>query len=238
MSREGLEWILTCFADIRDWVPGKDFSCKHFRANNKFFEFRGRSNKASIFVEIGVYYGGARRGWVLVPASSNRSGWCLFSKELDSFLSGSNTARVVGRSSDVVDGGGPMDGGGQNKKQHVNIRSERKLRKFEFPKAASGNKVLKGVSGASISSKNGRPMRDFTFEVTSATMALKVSIFNGEKRVVKWKNPYPQHRSINSGPVLFNIAPGHEKAHLADPDTKAHGKVSFPFGLGASGFGN
>ena len=56
--------------------------------------------------------------------------------------------------------------------------------------------------------------------------------------MVKWKNPYPQHRSINSGPVLFNIAPRHEKAHLADPNTKAHGKVSFPFGLGASGFGN
>ena len=185
MSRKGLEWILACFADIRDWVLGKDFFCKRFKANNKFFEFRGRSNKAGIFVEIAVYYGGARRGWVLVPASSNRSGWRLFSKELDSFPSGSNTTRVVGRFSDVADGGGPTDGGGQNKKQPVNIRNRRKLRKFEFPRAASGNNVLKGVSGASVSSKNGKPMRDFTFEVTSATLALRVSISDGEKRVGK-----------------------------------------------------
>ena len=98
--------------------------------------------------------------------------------------------------------------------------------------------MLKGVSGASVSSKNGRPMRDFTFEVTSATLALRVSISDGENRVVKWMNPYPQHKSINSGPVLLNIALGHEKAHLADPNTKAHKEVSFPFGLGASGFGN
>ena len=74
MTRKGLEWILSCFADIRDWVPGKDYLCKRYRENNKFFEFRGRSNKASIFVEIAVFYGGAQRGWVMVPTSSNRSG--------------------------------------------------------------------------------------------------------------------------------------------------------------------
>ena len=238
MSRKGLEWILACFVDIRDWVLGKDLFCKRFRANNKLFEFWGRSNKAGIFVEIAVYYGGASRGWVLVPASSNRSGWCLFSKELDSFLSGSNTARVVGRFSDAADGGGPTDGVGQNKKKLVNSRTRRKLRKFEFPRAVSGNKVLKGVSGVSISSKNGRPMCDFTFEVTPATLALRVSISNGEKRVVKWKKPYSQLKSNNSGPVIFNITSGHVKAHLAYPNTKAHREVSFPLGLGASGLGN
>ena len=79
-----------------------------------------------------MYYGGARRGWVLVPARSNWSRWCLFPKELDSFLSGSNTTRVVGRFSDAADGGGPTDGVGQNKKQPINIRNQRKLRKFEF----------------------------------------------------------------------------------------------------------
>ena len=71
MGRKGLEWILACFADIRDWVPRKDYLCKRFRANNKLFKFRGRSNKAGIFMEIAMYYGGARRGWVLVPTSSN-----------------------------------------------------------------------------------------------------------------------------------------------------------------------
>ena len=39
--------------------------------------------------------------------------------------------------------------------------------------------MLKGVSGTSISSKNGRPMHEFKFEVTSATLALRVSIFDG-----------------------------------------------------------
>ena len=62
MGRKGLEWIFACFADIQDWVPRKDYMWKRFKANNKLFEFRGRSNKAGIFVEIAVYYGGARRG--------------------------------------------------------------------------------------------------------------------------------------------------------------------------------
>ena len=60
-----------------------------------------------------MYHGGARHGWVMVHASSNRSGWCLFTKELDRFLSGSNTLWVEGRTSDEAVGGGPTDGGGQ-----------------------------------------------------------------------------------------------------------------------------
>ena len=60
-------------------------------------------------------------------------------------------------------------------------------------------------------------MREFTFEVTSATLALRVSKSAGKKIVVKWMNPYTPHKSINSGPVLLSIALGHEKAHLADP---------------------
>ena len=81
-------------------------------------------------------------------------------------------------------------------------------------------------------------MRDFTFEVTPATLALRLSISNGEKRVVKWKKPYSQLKSNNGGPVIFNITSGHDKAHLAYPNTKAHGEVSFPLGLGASWLGN
>ena len=73
--------------------------------------------------------------------------------------------------------------------------------------------------------------------MTSASLALRVSISNGKKRVVKWLNPNPQHKSINSGPVLLNMALGHEKAHLAVPSSKAQGEVSFPFVLGVSGSG-
>ena len=70
-----------------------------------------------------MYHGGARHGWVMVHASSNRSGWCLFTKELDRFLSGSNTLWVEGRTSDEAVGGGPTDGGGQNGKKSFKINN-------------------------------------------------------------------------------------------------------------------
>ena len=54
-----MKWIISCFADIQDWVPGKDVLCKRYRENKKFFIFRGRSNKAGIFVDIVVFFGGA-----------------------------------------------------------------------------------------------------------------------------------------------------------------------------------
>ena len=31
MTRKGLDWILSCFVDIRDWVLGKDYLCKRYR---------------------------------------------------------------------------------------------------------------------------------------------------------------------------------------------------------------
>ena len=112
MGHRGLEWIRSCFADIRHWVPGKDLLCKRYRENNKFFEFCGRSNKAGLFVDIAVYYGGTRCGCVMIPASLNRSGWCVFQKELNKFLSGENIVSVVERTSDGIVDGGPMAGGG------------------------------------------------------------------------------------------------------------------------------
>ena len=57
VGRKGNEWILSCFADIRDWVPGKEFFYKRFRENNKLLEFCGRSNKAGLFVVIAMFYG-------------------------------------------------------------------------------------------------------------------------------------------------------------------------------------
>ena len=89
---------------------GKDLLCKRYRENNKFFEFCGRSNKASLFADIAVYYGGTRHGCVMIPASLNRSGWCVFQKELDKFCE--NTISVVERTSDGIVGGGSMASGG------------------------------------------------------------------------------------------------------------------------------
>ena len=188
-----MEWILSCFADIRDWVPGKDYLCKRYRENNKFFEFRGRSNKAGIFVEIVVFYSGAQRGWVMVPVSSNRSGWCLFTKELDKFLSSSNSVWVEGKTSAEDVGAGLMDGGGLNGEKSFKIRNQRKLRNFEISRAISGHNVLKGGSSIIVSSINGRPKPEFTFEPTPANLVLRVSKSDGVKRVVTWLNPHNPH---------------------------------------------
>ena len=49
----------------------------------------------------------------MVPASSNRSVWCLFTKELDRFLSGSNTVWVERKTADVAFDGGSTEGGGK-----------------------------------------------------------------------------------------------------------------------------
>ena len=45
-----MEWIISCFSDIRDWVPGQDVLCKRFREYGKLIEFCGRSNNAGLFV--------------------------------------------------------------------------------------------------------------------------------------------------------------------------------------------
>ncbi|KAM4071309.1 hypothetical protein ACB094_11G052800 [Castanea mollissima] len=178
--------------------------------------------------------GGARRGWVMVPASSNRSRWCFFTKELDRFLSGSNTVWVEGRTSDEVVGGNPTNDGGHNGKKSFKIGNQRKLRNFEISRAISRHDMLKGDTVVTISSINGRPTRKFTFELTSANLALRVFKLDGGKRVVTWMNPNTPHKSIKSGLVMLKIVSGHDKAHLADPRGKAQGEVSYPLGLGTS----
>ena len=158
---------------------------KRYRENNKFYKFRGRSNKAGIFADIAVFFGGARCGCVMVPASSNRAGWCLFSKELDSFLSGSNSVGGEGRTSSGVAGGGQMDGSGHDGKNFFKNGNQRKFRKFENSRAILGHNVFMGETAVvTVSKKNGRPTRDFIFKVTPDTLALRGSFSEGGKRVV------------------------------------------------------
>ena len=198
-----MKWVLSCFTDIRDWVPGKDLLYKQYRENNKFFEFWGRSNKAGIFVDIVVFFGGARLGSVMVPASSNRAGWCLFSKELDSFLAGSNTVGVEGRNSGGAAGGGQLYGGSHDGKKFFKTGNQREGRNFENSRAYLGHNVFKGETATVTVSKkkNGRPTRDFMFKVNSdtLTLALRVSLSEGGKRVVSWMNPLDSHKAITRG---------------------------------------
>ena len=128
-----------------------------------------------------MYYGGACCGWVMVPMSSNQFGWCLFRKELNRFLSSSNTIWVEGRTFDEAVGGCPMDGGGQNGKKSFKIRNQWKLRNFEISRAILGHNVLKVVTVVIVSSINSKPMREFTFELTSTNLALRVSKSDGGK---------------------------------------------------------
>ena len=123
----------------------------------------------------------------MVPASSNRAGWCLFSKELNSFLASSNTIRVEGRNSGGASGGGKMDGGGHDGKKLFKIGNQRKLRNFENSRAYLGHNVFKGETIAmavSKKKKNGKPTCDFMFKVNFDTLALRVSLSEGGKRVV------------------------------------------------------
>ena len=90
-----MEWILACFVDIRDWVPGKVPMCKRFRDNNKLLEFCGRSNKAGVFVVIAEYFGGSHRGCVMILASSNRAGWSLFQREMRDFFTGAKPVSMA-----------------------------------------------------------------------------------------------------------------------------------------------
>ena len=52
----------------------KDVHCKRLKENGKLIEFCGRSNKAGLFEVIAEYFGGTRRGCIMIPASSNHAG--------------------------------------------------------------------------------------------------------------------------------------------------------------------
>ena len=126
-----MEWILTCLANIRDWVPGHVVLCKRFRENGKLIEFCGRSNKAGLFVVIAVYFGGSRSGCIMIPTSSNRAGWSLFQKELRIFCFGAKPVSMAKVSSDNGGGGGQFANGGRSGKIISVYGNQQKIRNFE-----------------------------------------------------------------------------------------------------------
>ena len=78
-------------------MPSHVLLCKRFRENGKLLKFCGRSNKVGLFVVIAVYFGGSRRGCIMIPASSNRAGWSLFQNELRNFCSGAKPVSLAKR---------------------------------------------------------------------------------------------------------------------------------------------
>ena len=131
VGRRGMEWILTCLDDIRDWVAGHVLLCKRFRDNGKLLEFCGRSNKAGLFVVIAVYFGGSRRRCIMIPASSNRAGWSLFQKELRNFCFGAKLVSLAKVSLNNGGGGGQLAGGGRSGKSMSIYGNQQKIRNFE-----------------------------------------------------------------------------------------------------------
>ena len=107
-----MEWILSCFADIHDWVPGKVSICKRFRDDNKLLEFCGRSNKVGVFVVIAEYFGRARQRGVMIPANSNRAGWSLFQREMRDFSIVAKPIPMAEATSKNGGGGGSQSAGG------------------------------------------------------------------------------------------------------------------------------
>ena len=138
VGRRGLEWILTCLKDIQDWVPGHGLLCKRFRENGKLLEFCVRSNNAGLFVVITVYFGGSRRGCLMIPASSNKAGWTLFQKELRIFCYGAKPISLDKVSLNNGGGGGQLARGGRSGKSMSVYGSNKRsgiLKKMEIGRA-------------------------------------------------------------------------------------------------------
>ena len=94
--------------------------CKRFRDNNKLLEFCERSNKVGVFMVIAKYFGGAHRGCVMIPASSNCAGLSLFQREMRDFFTGAKPVSMVEASSkNGGDGGGQSTGGDRSGKNFV-----------------------------------------------------------------------------------------------------------------------
>ena len=97
-------------------MPSHVLLCKRFKENGKLLEFCERSNKASLFVVIVVYFGGSRRGCIMIPASFNRAGWSLFQNELGNFCSSAKSVYLAKVSVFNGSGGGQLASDGRSGK--------------------------------------------------------------------------------------------------------------------------
>ena len=55
---------------------------------------------------IAEYFGGARQGYVMIPASSNHVGWSLFQREMRNFFTGAKPISIAKVFSNNGGGGG------------------------------------------------------------------------------------------------------------------------------------
>ena len=129
-----------------------------------------------------VDYGGARRGCVMIPASSNRADWSLFQREMRNFFTGAKPVSMAEVSSKNGGGGGGQSAGGDRSGNLLSTYGhQQKFRIFEKVGANLGQNGILGVPtedgsilNSNVSVINGRPTRTFTFKLTPAALALRV----------------------------------------------------------------
>ena len=238
VGRKGLEWILSCFADIWDWVPGNVSICKRFWENNKLLEFCGRSNKAGVYVVIAEYYGRARQGCVMIPASSNRAGWSLFQRELRNFSIGAKPGSMVDVSSKNGGGGGGQSAGSDRSENLLSASgNQQKIKNFEKFGAILGQNRFLGVpvgngSGlnGNVSVINGRPTRACTFKLTPEFLALRACKFEGGKHTVTnlGAKDVSWPKVSSGGPEILNQFGELVKAHPVDTSLVLKGTLVKP----------
>ena len=123
---------------------------------------------------IAEYFGGARQGCVMIPASSNRVGWSLFQREMRDFFTGVKPVSMAEASSKNGGGGvGQSAGGDQSGKILSTVGHQRKFRNFEKFGAILGQNRISGghaenglVLKGKVSVINGRPTQTCTFKLT------------------------------------------------------------------------
>ena len=91
---------------------GQAVLCKRFRENRKLIKFCGRSNRAGLFVVIAEYFGGSKRGCIMIPVSSNCACWSLFQREIRNFFSGAKPISMAKESFLKGGRGGQSTSGG------------------------------------------------------------------------------------------------------------------------------
>ena len=202
-------------------MPSHILLCKRFRENGKLLEFCGRSNKAGLFIVIAVYFGGSRRGSIMIPASSNRAGWSLFQNELRNFCFGAKSVSLAKVSVFNGGGGGQLASNGRSGKSMFVYGNQQKFRKFETNGTKWGQNVIHGDYFENVSARNGnvsalssRPTQACKFKLTPPLLALRVCKPVGGRRIVTVLSAkeiiWP--KVISGGPVVTKLKGGLDEA--------------------------
>ena len=177
----------------------------------------------------------------MIPTSSNCVGWSLFQRELKNFFTSAKPVSLVEVSSKNGGGeGGQFAGGDQNGKPLSTYGHQQKFRNFEKFGAILGQNgipELPTVNGSVLNGKvsviNGRPMRNVTFKLTPALLALRVSKPEDGKRFATYmvSKVFNWPKASSGGLEPINQSGGLVKAHPMETDSSLKGTLVIPVPL-------